>query len=133
MNRKELEIMAPAGNFECLRAAIEGGADSVYFGVGNLNMRAHSANNFKPEDLKEVTRICREAGKTVFLSTHDLELALQTADMLWLMSHEKRLEIGTPKELAANGALSQFIERPGIRFDRESLTVIIIENWELKR
>ncbi len=41
MDRKELEIMAPAGNFECLQAAIEGGADSVYFGVGNLNMRAH--------------------------------------------------------------------------------------------
>lgn len=87
----------------------------------------------KVETMMMLKRICREAGKTVFLSTHDLELALQTADMLWLMSHEKRLEIGTPKELAANGALSQFIERPGIRFDRESLTVIIIENWELKR
>ena len=42
MEKKELEIMAPAGNFECLMAAIEGGADSVYFGVGNLNMRSHS-------------------------------------------------------------------------------------------
>ena len=51
MERKELEIMAPAGNFECLRAAIQGGADSVYFGVGHLNMRSHSANNFQPEDL----------------------------------------------------------------------------------
>ena len=50
MDKKELEIMAPAGNFECLMAAIEGGADSVYFGVGNLNMRSHSANNFQPED-----------------------------------------------------------------------------------
>ena len=62
MERKELEIMAPAGNFECLRAAIQGGADSVYFGVGHLNMRSHSANNFQPEDLSEVVRICREAG-----------------------------------------------------------------------
>ena len=53
--------MAPAGNFECLRAAIQGGADSVYFGVGHLNMRSHSANNFQPEDLSEVVRICREA------------------------------------------------------------------------
>lgn len=61
MERKELEIMAPAGNFECLRAAIQGGADSVYFGVGHLNMRSHSANNFQPEDLSEVVRICREA------------------------------------------------------------------------
>ena len=44
----ELEIMAPAGNFECLMAAIQGGANSIYFGVGNLNMRSHSANNFNP-------------------------------------------------------------------------------------
>ena len=46
MHKKELEIMAPAGSFACLAAAIEGGADSVYFGIGHLNMRSHSANNF---------------------------------------------------------------------------------------
>lgn len=52
--------MAPAGNFECLYAAIQGGANSVYFGVGNLNMRSHSANNFSANDLAEVCRICRD-------------------------------------------------------------------------
>ena len=62
IQKKELEIMAPAGNFECLLAAIEGGADSVYFGIGLLNMRSRSANNFSEEDLPEVTRICREYG-----------------------------------------------------------------------
>ena len=62
MNRKELEIMAPAGNFGCLMAAIEGGADSVYFGIGHLNMRSHSANNFGKEDLPEIIRICRAYG-----------------------------------------------------------------------
>ncbi len=56
----KVEIMSPAGNFECLHAAIQGGANSVYFGVGNLNMRSHSANNFSIEDLKEITRICSE-------------------------------------------------------------------------
>ena len=50
MDRKELEIMAPAGSFECLLAAVQGGADSVYFGVGHLNMRSHSAGNFTKED-----------------------------------------------------------------------------------
>ena len=64
----ELEIMAPAGNFECLHAAIQGGANSVYFGVGKLNMRSHSANNFAPEDLEEVVRICREAGVKSYLT-----------------------------------------------------------------
>lgn len=68
MNKNELEIMAPAGNFECLHAAIQGGANSVYFGVGNLNMRSHSANNFQPEDLKEVVCICREAGVKTYLT-----------------------------------------------------------------
>ena len=63
-----LEIMAPAGNFECLHAAIQGGANSVYFGIGKLNMRSHSANNFAPEDLAEVCRICREAGVRSYLT-----------------------------------------------------------------
>ena len=66
----KLEIMAPAGNFECLQAAIQGGADSVYFGVGNLNMRSHSANNFAVEDLPEVCRICREAGIKSYLTVN---------------------------------------------------------------
>ena len=60
--------MAPAGNFECLRAAIQGGANSVYFGIGRLNMRSHSANNFAPEDLPEIVRICREAGVKTYMT-----------------------------------------------------------------
>ena len=78
MNKKELEIMAPAGNFECLQAAIQGGADSVYFGVGRLNMRSHSANNFSPEDLSEVCRICREAGVKSYMT---LNIVLYQADL----------------------------------------------------
>jgi len=64
----KLEIMAPAGNFECLTAAIQGGADSVYFGVGRLNMRSHSANNFAAEDLQQVCDICRAAGVKSYLT-----------------------------------------------------------------
>src|SRR5574344_2448018 len=78
MDKKELEIMAPAGNFECLQAAIQGGADSVYFGVGKLNMRSHSANNFAPEDLGEVVRICREAGVKSYLT---LNIVLYQEDL----------------------------------------------------
>ena len=86
MEKKELEIMAPAGNFECLMAAIEGGADSVYFGIGNLNMRSHSANNFQPEDLDEIVRICREHGVKTYLTLNivlyqeDLEPARRALD-----------------------------------------------------
>ncbi|MBQ4306527.1 MAG: U32 family peptidase, partial [Bacteroidales bacterium] len=78
MDRKELEIMAPAGSFECLMAAIEGGADSVYFGVGRLNMRSRSANNFSPEDLSEVVRICRENGVRTYLT---LNITLYDGDL----------------------------------------------------
>ena len=52
--------MAPAGSFESLRAAIDGGADSVYFGVGSLNMRSKSAGNFTIQDLTEVATLCRK-------------------------------------------------------------------------
>ncbi len=78
MERKELEIMAPAGNFECLLAAIQGGADSVYFGVGRLNMRSHSANNFSIEDLPEVVRIASEYGVKTYLT---LNIVLYPEDL----------------------------------------------------
>ena len=73
-----MEVMAPAGNFECLQAAIQGGADSVYFGVGRLNMRSHSANNFAPEDLAEVVRICHGAGVRAYLT---LNIVLYPEDL----------------------------------------------------
>ncbi|MCQ2176471.1 MAG: U32 family peptidase [Bacteroidales bacterium] len=78
MNPGELEIMAPAGNFECLRAAIQGGADSVYFGVGRLNMRSHSANNFSADDLAEVVRICNESGVKSYMT---LNIVLYQEDL----------------------------------------------------
>jgi Collagenase and related proteases len=68
MRPEELEIMAPAGSFESLTAAVQGGADSVYFGIGHLNMRSHSANNFAAEDLPEVMRICRAYGLKAYLT-----------------------------------------------------------------
>lgn len=76
----------------------------------------------KVEVMQLLKRLARTMQKTIFLSTHDLELALQVADMLWLMEHEG-LSIGTPRQLADSGKLSQFVEREGIVFDRESLSV----------
>ena len=73
-----IEIMAPAGNFECLMAAIQGGANSVYFGVGNLNMRSHSANNFAPEDLSRITEICREHNVKTYMT---LNIVVYQADL----------------------------------------------------
>lgn len=60
MTAKNIEIMAPVGSYASLMAAIQGGADSVYFGIENLNMRSKSSQNFTIDDLKEITRICKE-------------------------------------------------------------------------
>jgi iron complex transport system ATP-binding protein len=76
----------------------------------------------KVEMLLLLRRISREAQKTIFLSTHDLELALQVADTLWLMTPDG-LHIGTPRELALKGCLRTFVERGGASFDEETLTV----------
>ena len=79
----------------------------------------------KVEMLLLLRRISREAGKTVFLSTHDLELALQVADMVWLMGHDG-LSIGTPRQLADQGIMGRFIERsPDIRFDTVQMTITV--------
>jgi len=60
MKRTDIEIMAPAGSYESLMAAIQGGADSVYFGVDQLNMRAASSNNFTIDDLRNIVSICKK-------------------------------------------------------------------------
>ena len=68
MKRNDIELMAPAGSYESLMAAIQGGADSVYFGVEKLNMRARSSNNFTLADLKKITSICHEHGIKAYLT-----------------------------------------------------------------
>ncbi len=80
----------------------------------------------KVEMMQKLHQLSRTADKTIFLSTHDLELALQIADTVWLMAGPKQLSIGTPRELADCGALSAFIEQRGIIFDRERLSVRVV-------
>lgn len=75
---KRFEVMAPAGNFEALAAAIQGGADAVYFGIGNLNMRSHSANNFQPSDLERIVEICSASNVRTYLT---LNIVLYNADL----------------------------------------------------
>jgi putative protease len=70
MKRKEIEIMAPAGSYESLMAAIQGGADSVYFGVEQLNMRAASSNNFTIDDLRNISEICKNNGLKSYLTVN---------------------------------------------------------------
>lgn len=74
----------------------------------------------KVEIMQLLQRLAREMEKTVFLSTHDLELALQIADRLWLMESGGAVRIGTPEDLSLDGSLSRFFRGEGISFDAKS-------------
>ena len=72
MNAKDFEIMAPVGSRESLAAAIQAGADSIYFGIERLNMRAHSASTFTIDDLKEIALTCHEHGMKSYLTVNTI-------------------------------------------------------------
>ena len=74
----------------------------------------------KVEIMHLLLHLTRRAGKTIFLSTHDLELALQIADTLWLMDKKNGMTIGTPDELRLNGSIENFFRCDGVVFDRET-------------
>lgn len=82
----DIEIMAPAGSWESLYAALHAGTDSVYFGIENLNMRSHSSNNFTINDLREIVRLCHEHKVKSYLTINtilydeDIELMHQIVD-----------------------------------------------------
>jgi putative protease len=71
-DRSAYEIMAPAGSWESLSAAIKAGADSVYFGIEKLNMRAKSSSNFTTNDLREIVRICNENNVKSYLTVNTI-------------------------------------------------------------
>jgi len=79
-SKNKIELMAPAGNFESLQAALDNGADSVYFGVEQLNMRARASINFTLDDLKEISNRCKDKDVKTYLTLntiiydHDLSI-----------------------------------------------------------
>lgn len=86
LENRQIEIMSPAGSWEALTAAIQGGANSVYFGIEQLNMRARASNNFTLEDLKEIAEVCSKEGVRTYITLntiiydHDLSLMKRIVD-----------------------------------------------------
>ena len=72
MKRSDFEIMAPVGSPESFAAALRAGADSIYFGIENLNMRAHSASTFSIADLKRIAQECRHCGVKSYLTVNTI-------------------------------------------------------------
>ena len=93
MQRSDFEIMAPVGSRESLAAAIKAGANSVYFGIGKLNMRSHSANAFTIEDLKEIAQICHAYGLKSYLTVNTIIYGEDIETMHEIVDAAKEAEI----------------------------------------
>ena len=85
--------MAPVGSYESLSAALQAGADAVYFGVGNLNMRSRSAANFGVEDLRRIADICREVGVRTYLTVNTIIYNHELEEMRALVQAAKKAGI----------------------------------------
>ena len=111
MNRKEFEIMAPVGSRESLAAAINAGADSIYFGIENLNMRARSANTFSIDDLREIAATCDEHGIKSYLTINTIIYDEDMALMRTIV--DAAHEAGISAVIAADVAVMDYCNRVG--------------------
>ena len=108
----EIEIMAPAGSFAALQAAIKGGAGSVYLGVGELNMRARAAMNFSVDDLPEAVRIAHEKGVKVYLT---LNTVMFDGDLEYVRAIcQKASEVGVDAIIACDIAVIECARSLGL-------------------
>ena len=125
----DYEVMAPVGSHESLAAAIQAGADSVYFGVEQLNMRSHSANHFSIDDLKSIAQTCREWGIRSYLTVNtiiyeeDLELMRTIIDAA--------REAGITAVIASDVAVMQYCRERGVEVHLS--TQLNISNTEALR
>lgn len=111
MNRKDFEIMAPVGSRESLAAAIQAGADSIYFGIENLNMRARSANTFSIDDLREIAATCDEHGVKSYLTVNTIIYDEDIALMRTIV--DAAHEAGISAVIAADVAVLDYCNRIG--------------------
>lgn len=112
VKREDFEIMAPVGSYESLQAAIQAGANSVYFGIEKLNMRSRSASNFSTEDLRKIVSICKENHIKSYLTVNtviyndDLELMKEII--------ETAKEVGVSAIIAADVAAMTYAYSIGV-------------------
>lgn len=112
LKTSDFELMAPAGSYESLRAAIEAGADAVYFGVGSLNMRAHSANHFGLNDLREIAELSKAKGVRSYLTVNTIIYGEDLSEMRRVC--DAALEAGIDAVIAADVAVLAYCRRIGM-------------------
>ena len=110
-NIKDFEIMAPVGSRESLAAAIQAGADSIYFGIEKLNMRAHSASTFTIDDLREIAATCNEHGIKTYLTVNTIIYNEDIALMHEIVDAAK--EAGISAVIASDVAVMTYCNKIG--------------------
>ena len=114
MNAKtdDFEIMAPVGSRESLQAAIQAGAGSVYFGIGRLNMRAHSANTFTVDDLRDIAATCAAVGIKTYLTVNTIIYDGDISDMRLIVDAAR--EAGISAVIASDMAVITYCRSVGM-------------------
>ena len=108
----DYEIMAPVGSRESLAAALQAGADSVYFGIGQLNMRSHSANHFTLDDLQEIAALCMEAGVKAYLTVNTIIYGEDIATMHQII--DAACQAGISAIIASDVAVMTYCRQVGM-------------------
>ena len=111
-NISDFEIMAPVGSRDSLAAAIQAGAGSVYFGIGQLNMRSHSANHFTIDDLKDIALTCKEHGIKSYLTVNTIIYGEDLAAMREICDAAKEADISAV--IACDVAVMTYCNRIGL-------------------
>lgn len=104
--------MAPVGSYESLRAAIQAGADAVYFGIGNLNMRSRSAANFTIDDLEKICSIAKQAGIRTYLTLNTIIYNHELDEMRQLVDAAQR--VGVSAIIASDMAVITYARSVGV-------------------
>ena len=120
--QNKIEIMSPVGSYESLMAAIQGGAGSIYFGVGKLNMRSKSSKNFDIEDLAKITAICREHNVLSYLALNTIIYDHEMEEMRALVDAAKENNISAI--IATDMAVIQYARQKGVEVHMSTQTNI---------
>ena len=112
MKKNRVEIMSPVGSYESLMAAIQGGADSVYFGVGSLNMRSRSAANFSLDDMRQISAICKQHSVRTYLTVNTIIYDNEMDAMRELVNEAKKS--GITAVIASDLAVIQYVKAAGM-------------------
>jgi U32 family peptidase len=122
MTAKDIEIMAPAGSYESLMAAIQGGANSVYFGVGRLNMRSRSSQNFTLEDLEKISDICRQNEMKTYITLNTIIYDKELDEMKQIVDAAKQNNISAI--IASDLSVIQYARSQGVEVHMSTQTNI---------